>query len=215
MRKFTISPNKVLRQTTQGYYNFDYTSMSDPFNPKYLNILKNDRHDFNKDKLAEAVHRLIETLNSDLPEIVEDIGAKKLAICVVPRSKREKIYSNNQLLFKYAIQLAIEKYDNIVDGTEYIKRVADTRTTHLDSTGHGGAGSMPSRGISKDTCKFSDKIKGSSILLIDDIYTKTVNIDEDMIQALLDKGAKEVYFYAFGKTAYNDMYSKDFTEIIF
>ena len=41
---------------------------------------------------------------------------------------------------------------------------------------------------------------GKDILLIDDIYTKTVNIDEDAIQALLDNGARSVFFYAIGKT---------------
>jgi len=37
-------------------------------------------------------------------------------------------------------------------------------------------------------------------LLIDDIYTKSINIDEDAIQALIDKGAKSIVFYAIGKT---------------
>lgn len=41
---------------------------------------------------------------------------------------------------------------------------------------------------------------GTRILLIDDIYTKTVNIDEDAIQALLNKGARQVFFYAIGYT---------------
>jgi len=40
-------------------------------------------------------------------------------------------------------------------------------------------------------------------LLIDDLYTRTVNIDEDAIQALLDKGAHSVAFYAVGRTVYN------------
>jgi hypothetical protein len=37
-------------------------------------------------------------------------------------------------------------------------------------------------------------------LLIDDLYTKSVNIDEDWIQALYEKGAKNVIFYSVGKT---------------
>ena len=40
------------------------------------------------------------------------------------------------------------------------------------------------------------EINSKNILLIDDIYTKFVNIDEDAIQALLDKGAKSVHFYS-------------------
>lgn len=42
--------------------------------------------------------------------------------------------------------------------------------------------------------------KDKDILLIDDIYTKTINIDEDAIQALIESGAKSVTFYAVGRT---------------
>ena len=66
--------------------------------------------------------------------------------------------------------------------------------------GHGGDGELPYAGITKDTCNISAGIRGKDILLIDDIYTKGVNIDEDAIQALLDNGARRVYFYAVGKT---------------
>jgi phosphoribosylpyrophosphate synthetase len=61
-------------------------------------------------------------------------------------------------------------------------------------------GEKPYPGITKDTCKISDNVRGKDILLIDDLYTKTVNIDEDAIQALLNKGAKSIVFYAVGKT---------------
>jgi len=61
-------------------------------------------------------------------------------------------------------------------------------------------GLSPYQGITKDTCNISDNVIGKNILLIDDIYTKSVNIDEDAIQALLNKGAKLVVFYAVGRT---------------
>ena len=51
-----------------------------------------------------------------------------------------------------------------------------------------------------NTCRISDEVIGKDILLIDDLYTKTVNIDEDVIQALLDSGAKSVFFFAIGRT---------------
>ena len=44
------------------------------------------------------------------------------------------------------------------------------------------------------------QVKGKDILLIDDLYTRSVNIDEDAIQALLDNGANSVTFYSVGKT---------------
>ena len=59
---------------------------------------------------------------------------------------------------------------------------------------------LPYVGITKSTCDISNEVRGKDILLIDDIYTSGVYIDEDAIQALLDHGARDVYFYAVGKT---------------
>ena len=75
----------------------------------------------------------------------------------------------------------------------------DTRTTHRDRSGYGGNGPIPYCGITNDTCSISG-VSGHNILLIDDLYTKTVGIDEDAIQALYDNGAAKVLFYAVGKT---------------
>ena len=66
--------------------------------------------------------------------------------------------------------------------------------------GFNNDGDLPYVGITNATCNISDSVNGKDILLIDDIYTKTVNIDEDAIQALLNKGAKSVAFYAIGNT---------------
>lgn len=87
------------------------------------------------------------------------------------------------------------------DGTEYITRILDTKTTHLDKFGEGGLGPLPYPGITNDTCILSSEIKGKDILLVDDVYTKMVNIDEDVIQSILDKGANSVVFYSLAKTA--------------
>lgn len=70
----------------------------------------------------------------------------------------------------------------------------------MNRSGYGGDGDMPYVGITKATCKISNEVRGKDILLIDDIYTKGVNIDEDAIQALLDNSAKSVIFYAVAKT---------------
>lgn len=93
-----------------------------------------------------------------------------------------------------------QQLNGFIDGTHDIIRHTDTATTHLARSGHGGSGELPYVGITKDTCNISDDVIGQDILLIDDLYTKTVNIDEDCIQALLDKGAKSVIFYSIGKT---------------
>jgi len=60
---------------------------------------------------------------------------------------------------------------------------------------------MPYVGITKETCSiYPEKIINQNVLLIDDIYTKGVNIDEDCIQALYDNGAANVVFYSIGKS---------------
>lgn len=109
--------------------------------------------------------------------------------------------ANNQLVFKQAVTIVAKKLNSFSDGTGYIIRHTDTRTTHLDRSGYGGDGDLPYPGITKKTCTISDDVKGKDILLIDDLYTETVNIDEDAIQALLDNGANSVVFYSLGKTA--------------
>ena len=53
------------------------------------------------------------------------------------------------------------------------------------------------------TCDISADAAGKNILLIDDIYTPGVNIDEDAINALLNAGAKTLAFYAVGKVQRN------------
>ena len=125
-----------------------------------------------------------------------------MTVCVVPRAKVESIYRPDQLLFKRTAQKVINKL-GFNDGTNYINRHTNTRTTHRNKHGYGGDGDMPYPGITKRTCHISNEVKNKNIILIDDLYTKTINIDEDAIQSLLDKGAKSVMFYAVGKTVYN------------
>lgn len=42
--------------------------------------------------------------------------------------------------------------------------------------------------------------RGKTVLLVDDIYIKGVNVAEDCIQTLLDLGAKDVILYVIAKT---------------
>ena len=130
----------------------------------------------------------------DLSNFDED-----LTICIVPRSKSESTYNHNQLLFKKVVQYIIAEL-GFQDGSNYIVRHTDTRTTHLAHTQFAGNGDMPYPGITRKTCTISPEVTEKDILLIDDIYTSNVYIDEDAIQALLDNGANSVKFYAVGKT---------------
>ena len=58
---------------------------------------------------------------------------------------------------------------------------------------------QPYPGITEKTCDVKN-VNRKDILLIDDLYTEGVNIDEDAIQTLLDNGATNVFFYSLGKT---------------
>ncbi len=193
MKKFIIYANEYLNDNIQGYYHTNYVGYRNIGNPDYLNELKNTFNNSFNNILNNAKNKLYNILKTDLSQF-----PKSLTICIIPRSKAENTYDDNQLLFKKAIQELINEL-NFQDGSNYIIRHTNTKTTHLAHTEYGGNGHMPYVGITKDTCDISNKVRGKDILLIDDIYTNGVNIDEDAIQALLDNGAKSVVFYAVGK----------------
>ena len=210
MKEFTISKDKdYLKQDIQAYYNTTYTGRNNDGNSDYLNDLKNtygkpDDSDSKKykeselKKLKNAVKALKKVLEKDLPKILKKGKKDSLSVCVVPRSKAESSYTANQLLFKSTVQSVAKELDKFKDTSNYIVRTSNTKTTHLpeNTPNYKNDGKDPYVGITKKTCTFDENIKGKDILLIDDIYTADVNIDEDAIQALLTKGAKSVTFYA-------------------
>lgn len=211
MNSFTILPSKDFRtgkffldRSIDAFYHTDFGGFQLPNNPNYLYKFKNDpHHNWSDYRLQEAQQELMQVLLLDLPQININIKKTPLTVCVVPRSKADKNYNANQLLFKATIKNALNRLgSNFIDGTDFIIRHTNTKTTHLRKPmeGFNNDGAEPYAGISLDTCNFSNQIAGKDILLIDDIYTKTVNIDEDMIQALINLGANSVTFYAIGNT---------------
>ncbi|MDR0606544.1 MAG: amidophosphoribosyltransferase [Bacteroidales bacterium] len=162
--------------------------------------LKNQFNNTNEDVLRQATMDLSQILNTDLPHILRTTGRNNLTVCVVPRAKAENFYFRNQMLFRQTISDVTNRLNGFINGTTYIIRHTNTITTHLFQRGYGGDGHLPYPGITAETCTISDSVIGQDILLIDDLYTKSINIDEDCIQALLDKGAHSVIFYAVGKT---------------
>jgi len=214
MTPFTIEKNNYLTKNIQAFYHTDYIGYGKQGNPDYLNTFKNTFNSYSNETIQLAKKQLLIHLEKDIFDIAYkhqelNIGWP-LTISIIPRAKSQNSYHVNQLQFyniiKNCVTDAIKDLEQtqyhtiLADGCDYIIRHTDTRTTHLDKSGYGGMGLLPYPGISKDTCHFSKEISGKDILLIDDIYTKTVNIDEDMIQALLDNGAKNVIFYSIGKT---------------
>lgn len=204
MTPFTMTRNNYLTQNIQGFYHTDFGGVELPNNPNYLYKLKNDpHHNWTDYRIQEAQQQLLAVLLNDLPDVISQINKNSLTVCVVPRAKADTTYRPNQLLFKATVKSAVNRLGNsFIDGTNFITRHTNTKTTHLRRPMEGfvNDGPEPYPGISLATCNFSTNINGRDILLIDDIYTRTVNIDEDMVQALLSRGANSVTFYAIGNT---------------
>jgi hypothetical protein len=209
--KFEIDANEYLVKTTVGYFNQDYLGMGRPGNPDFLNVFKNKNNSELPENLLAAKEKAKHILVKDLPKIV---SAERLSDCVVvcvPRAKAHHLYFESQLMLLAAIQEAAKK-TGVQDGTDSVVRTENTRTTHLsrgNSSGwkstagwiDGNDGSLPYPGVTRATCTIrADKIKDRNIILVDDIYTRDVNIDEDCIQALYDCGARNVVFYAIART---------------
>ena len=229
--KFEIRGNEFLKNSTIGYYSIDFYSYGQSGQLSFLhklknNWLKNDEYDLIKSK-DEAVNKIYASLTDFIrtmryAEMVNSDGEiplnkvvlnGKILVCRIPRSKVNM--QDSQLLFQLAIREAIElvrdkygvrrvsidPYDGyleleFIDGIDCIKRIKDVPTTHL-------TGDRAYPGITKDSCDISDEVRGRTILLIDDIYTLGVGVVEDCIQALYDKGAEKVVFYAVGRTVKN------------
>ena len=206
MNEFIIEPNNYLTENIRAFYNSDYVGGRDNWQrdgtvENIICTLKNDITPFDENALQKVVKHLSNILSNDLPEILQLTGLNNLTVCVIPRAKVN--YEQNQLLFKSTVSDVVDQLGGFSNGTDFIIRCIDTRTTHRNRVGHGGNGDLPYPGITTTTCTISNYVRGKGILLIDDLYTGAVNIDEDAIQALLTNGAKSVIFYAVGRTVYN------------
>ncbi len=202
MTEFTITANECLNQDIQAFYHVPFYGSRDFANsPTYLYKLKNDpHHTWDQQQLSAAVRQLSNTLQNDFPEISKILQVDEITVCAVPRAKAN--HTPDQLLFQSTVGNVANRLVGFSDGTAYIMRHTNTRTTHLRKpiAGYTNDGPMPYAGITLDTCTISNNVEGRDILLVDDIYTPSVGIDEDAIQALLDSGAKSVTFYSIGHT---------------
>ncbi|MCL2061190.1 MAG: amidophosphoribosyltransferase [Firmicutes bacterium] len=199
MKVFEIKQNKYLNRDVLGVYHCDYLGYQKKDNPDYINHLKNAKKKSEMDLVKDFI-AAYEAIKPDLQELVKKIKNPKLMVCCVPRSKADSSYANSQLLFRKVVSCVADELD-LTDGTMAIKRIKDTKVTHnwrLEDNN----GNAPYVGITRDTCRFDTKqIRGKDIILVDDIYTKGINIDEDCIQALFDLGAKNVILYIVAKAA--------------
>ena len=194
-----IGSDAFLDRDVDLYFHDNYYGFSSAANTlKYVNYLKNDRRDYDA-IIQKCEDKAADVLAKDLAELVGVYGP--LTVCGIPRSKREDLYHPAKMGLKRAIRKAVMMSPDLYDGVDYIIRHTNTRCTHRSYWGHGGDGEGPRRGLMRDTCKISADVAGKNIVLVDDIYTAGVGIDEDGVQALLDAGAKSVIMYTFGCTA--------------
>ncbi len=198
MNKFKIEQNKYLKQDVNAYANCDYVGYHNKNNPDYLIRLKNGSKKYDEMELMEDFINVCDLVINDLQNI-KNMQDCDFSVCIVPRSKKEDSYSRCQLMFKKAVSCSA-KSAGFEDLTNSIKRVKNTKTTHnwrLENN----TGSSPYIGITKDTCDINKhSIKNKNIILVDDIYTKGINVCEDCLQTLLDFGANSVILYVIAQT---------------
>lgn len=177
-----------------------YRGIGQPGNPDFILVLKNQYLEKTERELRGACEQLGNVLQKDITKIVTLSGSDDFVVCVIPRAKAEEEYSSEQKLFRHTISNVVKTL-SLEDGTLYIVRTVTTKTTHIRSEHYQNEGKMPYPGILKDTCRILEsEIRDRNILLIDDIYTRGVGIDEDAVLTLLEMGAKSVVFYAIGFT---------------
>lgn len=167
------------------------------------NIVTTLKNQFNNQaisRLRDAMESMKSMLQEDFSALLENPLKGDWVVCVIPRAKAESAYNSHQQLFREAVKYSIDGNPRLIDGTHYITRHTNTITTHMFKSGYGGDGKLPYPGITKDTCHISSEVRGKNIILIDDLYTAGVNIDEDAIQVLFDNGAEKVILYVLGKT---------------
>lgn len=203
MQKFIVRGNRFLNKQMSGYYNCEYIGYNEENNPNYLNTIKNQFGNTTNEKLEEAYVIVKSIFSKDLKLLQSEIYDDSFIVMCVPRSKAS--FKFNQLYFQQAISDAVEELRDtrILNGTKCIQRVKDTKTTHIKANldYFTNNGKEPYPGITKDTCEFNcNHVAGKTILLVDDIYTRGVNIDEDCIQLLYDNGASNVVLYVIAKT---------------
>lgn len=206
LSRHIIESNSYLTKQITAFYDCAYMR-PDPegsgFSIRVSDAIRTLKNTFNheSDNVLFRAKNYIRTIaTTDLKQIIEQERIENPIIICVPRSKAD--FSDKQLLFRKAIS---EAANNTVatNGAEYIRRIRNTKTTHLANTRKGdmsGDGDMPYPGITNDTCHLSGSVSGRNVILVDDIYTKTVDIDEDCCQFLLDNGAKSVTLYTICKT---------------
>ncbi len=212
MKQYELTRGNFLREPVQGYSHGSYVKRGndDPALSherdvsEAVRILKNTYGREQDAKLTQAKNVVQEQVRRDLDHLIARLNLEHPVVVCAPRSKAD--FLEKQLLFQSAVSNASQELEGVEDGAFYIKRIENTKTTHLKNTRKGdlsGDGDLPYPGITEETCDLLGDVQDKTVILVDDIYTKTVNIDEDCCQFLLDHGASDVLLYTLCKTELN------------
>ena len=211
-----IGANRFLRNTIECFSHGPYYAVRHGKGDRLSKLILEIKNSF-LESTEQQVRRVCDEISSivsaDLDKLVQrDDRFKKdrPVVMAVPRSKPDGCWHASQLQFRVALSLAIKKSRLVVkggsekwiiDAVDWIQRVAETKTTHKRRIADGkNNGPDPYPGITRDTCQIRKSVRGRPIVLVDDIYTADVGIDEDCAQFLLDNGASSVLLYTLGKT---------------
>ena len=200
---YDITPNDFLTTEICGYSHDFYIPMKlgGGKTSKLILTIKNSFGDAAHNEIEAAKTEISKVIKFDLDKIIKRHQFEKPIAIVVPRSKPDNYWNNTQLQFRPAVAAGILQSNLIIDGTQYLTRCAATQTTHIAHLNNTqNTGEPPYPGITKDTCRLNENIVNKNVILIDDIYTVGVGVDEDCVQFLLDNGAASVILYTLGIT---------------
>lgn len=208
---FNIENNRFININIDAYSHGLYI----PYKSNYAGELTNLILDLKGSTVCDInISRLkaSQIIQNDLDFIInsfEKYHRFRPVVVAMARAKPDSFYKENELQFRPSISMAVSnssiKLKNNdswpIDGVYYINRVKETQTTHLANSGIlNNNGSPPYPGITKDTCILNGNLNNQYVILVDDIYTPNVGIDEDCIQFLYNNGAREVILYTLGLT---------------
>lgn len=206
----TIQRNAYLSRDIEHYWRYRYVSAAydndsaDSCVSRDIRALKNQFRTEKNSVLQSSSQRIQKEISEGLNFLVQELAVvnQPWVAVVVPRSKAT--FLADQLYLIKAISDAIPQ-QLLENGAYFIKRHSDTKTTHLMNTKIGDmnkSGDAPYPGITRDTCNLQGDVRRKNVILIDDIYTHGVNVDEDCAQFLFDNGAQNVVLYTLCKTQY-------------
>ncbi len=204
----TIGKNSYLKRDIDHYWRYRYLSASNGTNTpdgqisEDIRNLKNQFHTTGSGQLQISSQRIKNEISEGLDFLIQQLAvvSGQWVVVAVPRSKAN--FGEDQLYLIKAISNAASRH-GLENGARFILREKDTKTTHLMNTVRGDmnkTGDAPYPGITKKTCSLHGDVSGKNVILIDDIYTQAVNVDEDCAQFLFDNGARNVVLYTLCKT---------------